>query len=51
MILGEYFMSTADPGNIKVMLATEFNNFGKGASYRISTEHSLTVPLLRFLPT
>ena len=30
--LGEYFLATTDPGNIKVILATEFNNFEKGKS-------------------
>ena len=32
VLLGEYFLVTTDPGNIKVVLATEFNNFEKGKS-------------------
>jgi hypothetical protein len=32
VILGEYLLITSDPGNIKAILATEFNNFGKGNS-------------------
>jgi hypothetical protein len=34
VFLGDYFLLTNDPGNIKVMLATEFNNFEKGKSDR-----------------
>jgi len=30
VLAGDYLISTADPGNIKVILATEFNNFEKG---------------------
>lgn len=29
-LLGDYILTTCDPGNIKVVLATEFNNFEKG---------------------
>jgi hypothetical protein len=29
---GEYFLMTSDPGNIKMILATEFKNFEKGSS-------------------
>ncbi|KAF9650971.1 cytochrome P450 [Thelephora ganbajun] len=36
VLMGEYFMTTSDPGNIKVILATEFNNFEKGSFHRES---------------
>ena len=44
-IIGEYFISTADPGNIKVLLATEFNNFEKGTPGFILIGYSLTFAL------
>jgi len=30
VLAGEYLVLTSDPGNVKVILATEFNNFEKG---------------------
>ena len=48
-IMGGYFISTADPGNVKAVLVTEFNNFEKGALDCILMGHSSTVPLARFL--
>jgi len=48
-LMGGYFISTADPGNIKAILATEFNNFEKGALDRILMGHSLADSLIRFL--
>lgn len=30
VFLGDYFLTTTDPANIKVLLATEFSNFEKG---------------------
>ena len=39
VLVGDYLISTADPGNIKVILATEFNNFEKGTLGRILTGH------------
>ena len=30
VLVGEYLISTSDPGNVKMLLATEFNNFEKG---------------------
>ena len=42
-LMGNYFISTADPGNIKVILATEFNNFEKGTPDHIPMRRSLTV--------
>lgn len=38
-------MMTSDPGNIKVILATEFDNFEKGKLAPRSIECSLTLPL------
>jgi len=49
VFIGEYFMSTSDPGNIKAVLATEFNNFEKGTSDHSSMRHPLIEPLIRFL--
>jgi len=49
VFIGEYFLSTSDPGNIKVVLATEFNNFEKGTSDHSSKRHPLIVLLIRFL--
>ena len=51
LIMGAYFISTSDPGNVKVILTTEFNNFDKGTSDCALMGRSLTVPLLRSLPT
>ena len=51
MLMGNYFISTADPGNIKVILTTEFNNFEKGTPDHIPMRRSLTVPLNRFPST
>ena len=41
VILGDYFLSTSDPGNIKLMLATGCGNFEKGTSNRILKVASL----------
>jgi len=49
VITGDYLISTADPGNIKAILATEFNNFEKGTPSCILLGHLLTVPSIRFL--
>lgn len=35
VFFGEYFLTTSDPGNMKVVLATEFNNFEKSKLDRI----------------
>ena len=48
-LMGGYFISTADPGNIKTVLATEFDNFEKGTPDRTPMGHPLTVPLIRCL--
>lgn len=45
--LGEYFISTSDPGNIKAILATGFNNFEKGKLNRVLMGRSLTVYSIR----
>ena len=49
VLMGDYFISTADPGNVKVVLAAEFNNFEKGTTRRILLGHPLTAPLIRYL--
>jgi len=49
VLMGDYFISTTDPGNVKAILATEFNNFEKGMTGRVLTVHPLTAPLIRFL--
>lgn len=43
VFFGEYFMSTSDPGNIKAILATDFNNFEKGTLSRVSMRCSLVM--------
>ena len=47
--IGEYFITTSDPGNIKVILATEFNNFEKGTSDSIVVGCPLAKRLSRIL--
>lgn len=49
VLAGEYFISTADPGNIKAILATESNNFEKGTPDRVPTGPSMTVSSIRVL--
>ena len=49
VLAGDYVFSTADPGNIKVILATEFNNFEKGTPGSILIGHRLTVSPIRLL--
>lgn len=34
-LIGDHLISTADPGDIKAILATEFNNFENGTPDRI----------------
>lgn len=51
VVMGNYFISTTDPGNVKTILATEFNNFEKGTSDHTLMRRSLTVFLIRFHPT
>lgn len=41
VILGGYFLSTSDPGNIKLILATGTGNFEKGTINRIFNAASL----------
>ena len=41
IILGGYFLSTSDPGNIRLMLATGFGNFEKGTLNGIFNAASL----------
>lgn len=50
-IFGQYFLLTTDPGNIKVVLSTKFNNFEKGNSDHGTTFNRAFIdspPLLGF---